>query len=133
MKVYDPNKGQKDFTKERRQFPRVNEATTIFYNIKSGRAVLQYGRENYNAIAVDISEGGVGLITAYDLQEHTTIFMRFILFGETSKSIETDGEVKYIVFNIKEKAYRIGVQFIGLAKESKEFIRALVKQKLLFT
>ncbi len=132
MKVYDPDKTQKDFGKERRQFPRVSETATIFYSIKSGITVLEYGGENYNAIAIDISEGGVGLITAYDLQEHTVIFMRFMLFGKTPKSIEANGEVKYILFNIKQKAYRIGIQFTGLEKENKEFIRALVKQKVLF-
>lgn len=132
MKVYDPDKNQKGFGKERRQFPRVTETATIFYSIKSGSTVFEYGGENYNAIAIDISEGGVGLITAHNLDEHTIIFMRFILFGAMPKSIEADGEVKYILFNVKEKAYRIGIQFTGLAKESKEFIRALVKQKVLF-
>ncbi len=137
VQEYDENKAKKDFGRDRRRFRRTKDAATIFYHIKSPANVfMQYGGAEFNAIATDISQDGIGLLSSHELPLHTVLAIRFVLldtqstdYNERMKSIEVEGEVKYIVFAVKEKSFRVGAQFMNLTKEHKDFISLFVKMR----
>ncbi len=89
---------------------------------------LNFGEKERDAIANDLSEGGVSLLTDYPLPTGTQINLRFRLLNEKetseekrSRKFRVRGAARYCVLT-KEKSYRVGVRFINLSHEDQAFI-----------
>jgi c-di-GMP-binding flagellar brake protein YcgR len=86
---------------------RVNQPTTV-------RMII--GDKEVEATTLDISEGGMALLTDFNIPVGTSLFIKFILFkvGSDGKvnfygPVVTGGEVRSNM--LSEKKYRLGISF----------------------
>lgn len=138
MESRDNDKKINSAERERRQFQRTHEAAIIYYRIKSPVSVfLQYGGNEFNAVATDISQDGIGFFTGHEIPTGTVLGIRFSLLDmkasssqDRIKSVEVTGEVRYIVFVPKEKSFRLGIHFVRLTDQDKAFITLFVQSRV---
>ena len=122
---------------ERRKFKRVEASFTVFYTVNSPIDVrMSFGDREVDALALDISEGGMAILTDFDIPALAIIAIRFTMLDykavsaeNRTRSIVVQGEVRYNIFMAKEKAYRLGIKFIGLSADDRNFIANFVKAK----
>jgi c-di-GMP-binding flagellar brake protein YcgR len=120
---------------ERRRFKRVEANFIVFYKVKSPLTVhMRFGDIEINALMLDISEGGMALLTDYDVPALSIVTVRFIMLDDNvhnvesrTRSIEVKGEVRYNFLIEEKRTYRLGIQFIGLSDEDRNFIANFVK------
>jgi c-di-GMP-binding flagellar brake protein YcgR len=120
---------------ERRRFKRAEVNFIVFYKVKSPLTIhMRFGDTEINALALDVSEGGMAVLTDYDLPALSIVTVRFIMLDDNApnvesrtRSIEVKGEVRYNFFIEEEREYRLGIQFIGLSDEDRNFIANFVK------
>ena len=119
---------------EKRKFKRVKVSFTVVYEVNSPLSVrMKVNNKEVNAIALDLSEGGIAVLTSYDIPKLTSVKVKFIIFNENainnerrSRSIEVKGDVRYSILT-KEKAFRIGICFVDISSEDRIFIADFVK------
>ena len=123
---------------ERRKAERVRVNITVAYQIEKPISIkMLIGEEEVEATIVDISEGGLAILTKHDLPMETLLVVEFMLIRsekETSfkyyESVKIKGEVKSSIVLAEDK-YRLGVAFKGLGEESKFKIAAFVKKGII--
>jgi hypothetical protein len=78
----------------------------------------------------------MAVLTGYAVPTSAVITVRFIMFDDLalsaedrSRSITVQGEVRYNVFLKQEKSYRLGIQFMGLSADDRNFIANFIKTK----
>jgi c-di-GMP-binding flagellar brake protein YcgR len=121
---------------ERRKFARIPVNFIVFYKINSPITVrMMVGDIVVNAIALDISEGGMAIFTDYDIPLATIVTVRFIMVDDTavrlderSKSIEIRGEVRYNI-PTEKRSFRLGIRFMETSADDHIFIAQFVEAK----
>lgn len=119
---------------ERRQFRRVAVSFLVIYKVNTPLIVrMEIGDKLIDAVALDLSVGGIAVLTNYDLPQTASVSVRFTILNETAlrsqdryRSIQVEGDVRYSVLT-KDKAFRVGVRFFGLSQEEKSFIADFVR------
>ena len=120
---------------EKRQFKRVNISFTVMYKINSPLTVsMMVEGERKAAMALDISEGGMGVLINYDIPKSTIVTLKFAIVDlaastveDQCRSLELEGAVRYSLY-VKEKyAYRVGIRFINISNNERKFIGKFVK------
>jgi c-di-GMP-binding flagellar brake protein YcgR len=128
----------KDYSgQERRGFKRVEVNFTVLYKVNSPLEVrMRIGDTEINALALDISEGGMAILIDYDVPASSIATVKFIMLNENTistesrtKSIVVQGEVRYNFWMEKEREYRLGIKFTGLSDDDRNFIANFVKAK----
>jgi len=123
--------------KERRKFKRVDANFIAFYRVKFPLAVrMRFGNTDIDASTLNISEGGMAVLTDFDIPALSVVTVRFIMVDENAansesrtRSIEVKGEVRYDLWMEQERVHRLGIQFIGLSEDDCNFIANFVKAK----
>ncbi len=122
---------------EKRQHRRVRDTFLVRYNIKAPFAVkLQIGDKELNGVAADISEGGLGLFTAFDVPASTEVNLQFTINLDGSgresehRVFELTAEVRY-AFAIKGASFRVGARFIDISPEERAFIGRYIESNRL--
>jgi c-di-GMP-binding flagellar brake protein YcgR len=123
---------------ERRKFKRIGASFVVFYKVDSPLTVrLMVGEREIDAMALDLSEGGLAVLTNYNVPVSSIVSVKFILLDDyairaemRSRSMEIQGEVRYC-FLMKEKAFRIGLRFIDISPEDRNFISGFIKKRAL--
>ncbi len=119
---------------EKRKFKRVPASFIVFYRVNFPLDIRMIVRNReVQALAVDVSEGGLGAYTDFDIPGASIITENFILTNEgifnsieRSRLISVQGEVRYNFFVEQKKSYRFGMQFRGLSAEDKRFVVGFV-------
>lgn len=95
------------------------------------KARLDFGEDECDAIAEDLSEGGLSFSASHPITEGATVALKFRalkkndLGGETSsKKFELRGDVRYCQHQKENYSYRIGLRFNKLSEAEKKFIRS---------
>jgi c-di-GMP-binding flagellar brake protein YcgR len=126
----------KDYSgQERRRFKRVEVNFTVLYRVNFPLEVrMRIGDREINALALDISEGGMAVLISEDIPLSSIATVKFIMLNENTistenrtKSIVVQGEVRYHFWMEKEKEYRLGIKFTGLSEDDRNFITNFVK------
>jgi c-di-GMP-binding flagellar brake protein YcgR len=115
---------------EKRKFTRVAVNFLVFYRVNFPLEVrLKIGNRAVEALAADISEGGMAVYTDYDIPPGTIVTVEFIMMNDyaisaqdRSRSIIVGGQVRYNVFFEEKKIFRFGIQFIDLTADGRIFI-----------
>jgi uncharacterized protein YndB with AHSA1/START domain len=124
-----------DFSgKDRRQHPRAEEAFAVYYNLKLALPVnMIMGQQEYPAIAVDISEGGIGLDMDRPLPAQTLVMLRFELINNYATHEEhrclrfkLEAEVRHSE-PTERKRFRVGVQFLKITPQERQFIAVFIR------
>lgn len=114
---------------DKRAYKRVSKNFVITYKIicstsKSKKITSQ--KEERIADCLNLSAGGIGLITDENLSPEQIIEIEFILEGK-ERPITTCAEVKWSKRDNKINKYRAGIEFLALKEEDKNLIKKLIK------
>lgn len=119
---------------DRRKFKRTLVNFIVFYNVNSPLEIrIKIGERECEALTSDISEGGMGVYTNYEIPPVTIVTVKFIMINDNgvsakdrSRSILVQGEVRYNILIKEKKLFRFGIQFIDLSPDDRSFISNFV-------
>jgi c-di-GMP-binding flagellar brake protein YcgR len=120
---------------DRRNHKRAQVSFNVFYRIDSPLEIrIRIGDKEFAAVAIDIGEGGMALLTNHDIPAPGRVSMNFTMYNdkaatpdERRKSAAVVGEIRYCSAQPKEKAYRIGIRYLDLSREDRSFIAKFVQ------
>ena len=127
---------EKGFTgSERRRFERVEVNFLVLYRVNSPIYVrMKVGDIDVDAVALNLSENGIAILTNYDIPASTIVTIRFTVINDMAvtrekrtKSLVVQGEVRNNNFSREAKSHRIGICFKDLSEEGRTFISDFVK------
>jgi c-di-GMP-binding flagellar brake protein YcgR len=119
---------------ERRRTKRTHLKLIVRYQVHAPVTVrFTSGHQDINAIAVDIAEQGMAILTNYDIPLGTEVKLQFILVNEPPcdikgpalKEIMLLGIVRYSQ-HTPEKAFRAGIEFQQVSPENQQFLSYFV-------
>jgi c-di-GMP-binding flagellar brake protein YcgR len=112
---------------EKRTYKRMSKNFAITYQIMSSTSeITEYSEEGKIADCLNLSTGGVGLITDENLSVGQIIEIKFVLEGK-GRSITTCAEVRWAKHDDKINKYREGIEFLALKEEDKNLIKKIIK------
>jgi len=114
---------------EKRRQKRIDVSFIVMYRVNAPVKIrLLVGDKEVCAIALDLSEGGMAVLTNYEVPALALVTVKFIVLNERAtsvkertRSLEVSGEVRYCVMT-KEKVYRLGILFTDLSQDDRQFI-----------
>ena len=122
---------------DRRRFQRLSVNLSVFYRVRSPLHVrIMVDDQEIEAITVDLCEGGMALLTDYNIPAQTILMMKFILFKldrGVLVSFNDPVEVKAEVCSnipVQEERYRLGISFMQAEKENRSKISRYVESSL---
>ncbi|MCM8787323.1 MAG: PilZ domain-containing protein [Candidatus Omnitrophica bacterium] len=123
-----------DKIQERRKFKRVKVNFIVIYSIHQPVKLRMFinNKEIY-AIMIDLSEGGMAVLTSYQIPENTLLHIKFTLIDSTAtfesriSKIELMGEVRYCTLR-EDKSYRLGIRFTQIKEEDRVIISNFCKK-----
>ncbi|MFA5099713.1 MAG: PilZ domain-containing protein [Candidatus Omnitrophota bacterium] len=108
---------------ERRVFRRLRVNLAIVFRVdKTSKMRMQIEDKDIRATMIDLSEGGVSILTNYDISEGSVLSMKFTLFKVDSDDVsfygpmDIVGEVKYHHV-LANNEYRLGIVFKKVATD----------------
>jgi c-di-GMP-binding flagellar brake protein YcgR len=112
---------------EKRVHKRILKIFVITYQIMSSTSgITEYTEETKIADCLNLSAGGIGLITNENLSAGQLIEIKFVLEG-TEKTIITCAEIRWAKLDNKINKCRAGIEFLALKEEDKNLIKKLIK------
>lgn len=121
---------------EKRRFRRARVSMTVVYRANQPlSARMLTADKEVQATIVDLSEGGMAILTNYAVQTDTVLLMRFTLFRVEKEDVSfygpvsITGEVRYNTM-IDNDLYRVGISFTEISQEDKRQISDFVKTAL---
>lgn len=116
--------------KERRKFKRLKlkfTITVIFRKDEPLGVRIRNGKKEYEATMLDISEGGMSILTDINIPPSTILWIRFTLaHGDKERidffgTMEIKGEVRYSSL-AKPGFYRLGICFLDISENERNQI-----------
>ena len=123
---------------DRRKHKRAEDVFIVTYRLRSPFEVaVVAGTREYAAVAMDISEGGIGIDVAQEIPAGTQVLLKFNIVNELSASeqhrqraFSLGGESRYCRL-MKKESYRAGILFKDASAEDRAFISAYVLDQAL--
>jgi c-di-GMP-binding flagellar brake protein YcgR len=120
--------------RDRRRFQRLDLNITVFYRVHEPLVVrLLIGDREVEATILNISEGGIALLTEYDIAVDTILFIKFNLSTMAEDGsislygpLQITGEVCSNVF--LDNRHRLGIRFTEIQDKDKACIADFVKK-----
>jgi c-di-GMP-binding flagellar brake protein YcgR len=110
---------------ERRLFKRLRVNLAIVFRVdKTSKMRMQIENKDIRATMIDLSEGGVSILTNYDISEGSVLSMKFTLFKVESDDVsfygpmDIVGEVRYHHV-LSNNEYRLGIVFKKVEKDDR--------------
>lgn len=117
---------------ERRRFRRARVSLTVVYRVNEPlSARMLTSDKEVKATIVDLSEGGMAVITNYPITAGTVLLIRFTLFKVDKDDVsfygpvEITGEVRYNILLDKDQ-YRLGIAFVKIEEQDRREIASFV-------
>ncbi len=115
--------------KDRRQHPRSEGEFAVIFNLTLPIPVnVDAGGEEYPAVALDVSEGGIGLDVDKPIEMGAHVKLRFELINAVTtleeyrmRFFKLEGQVRYCG-ELKRQHYHVGIQFSKIDPEERAFI-----------
>lgn len=122
---------------DRRRFQRLDLNIIVIYRVDEPASVrVQIGEKDVEATMLNLSEGGIGLITKYNIPVWTFLFIKFTLSRMDKNGLvrffgpmAIKGEVRSNVL-LERDEYRLGISFTQMDREDKITIADFVKSAL---
>ena len=107
----------------RRVFKRVPTSFLLTFNLNA-RPV--------DAVAQDISEGGLCVFSPHELPEGSRLNLKFKIFNDAEpvesqqvRQLEVQGKVRYSI--LEDADYRMGIEFLNVPEADRRFIANFVE------
>lgn len=121
---------------ERRKFKRVKVNFTAIFRIDKPIYVrMMAGNREVDGILLDLSEGGLCIMTTFDIPASTILLIKFVLIDANSfaeeriAKMDVVGEVRYnIAFG--EREHRLGVCFTQISDKDRKTISDFVETRM---
>ncbi|MBN1913415.1 MAG: PilZ domain-containing protein [Candidatus Omnitrophica bacterium] len=118
---------------EKRKYKRVTASFPVAYVIDQFLSKELKLNERVDAVAIDLSQGGMAILTTRYIPAGSVVEMKFVMpqgsydeEARMTKPIKIIGEVVYS-FLLEKKGYRLGIRFLGLKPEEESLIVSFVK------
>ncbi len=123
---------------ENRKYKRALASFCVLYTIKDPFLVrISIGNSECSAVAQDIGEGGMALLTNYELPFNSLLTLKFTILNgnvfrkdERTHTFELDAHVRYCLQEQK-MAYRLGVCFASISDSDRDYIANYVRSNAL--
>jgi c-di-GMP-binding flagellar brake protein YcgR len=109
--------------RERRIFKRLRVNLAIVFRVdKTSKMRMQIEHKDIRATMIDLSEGGVSILTNHDIPEGSILSMKFTLFKVDSEDVsfygpmDIVGEIRYH-HTLANNEYRLGIVFKKIEKD----------------
>ena len=120
--------------KDRRQHKRAEDTFIVTYKLTIPLPVIMStDSDEYPAVAMDVSEGGIGLDVDRPLTPETAVHLRFELANDVAatenyrrRSFKLDGQIRHCTLRDRQ-LYRVGVLFLKSTPEERDFISTYIK------
>lgn len=113
---------------ERRRHKRLEVNFTIIYRVDRPLEVrMMVGDKGVEALMLDLSEGGMCILTDYNIPIWTVLDIKFSLINlyvssnERAKPMQITGEVRYNILT-PDRIYRLGICFTDIDEKDKTAI-----------
>ena len=114
---------------EKRRHKRIEAAFGLVYSIHEPlQTRMKLGMEDKDAIACDLSEGGLAISTSWPVPVGAVLNIRFRLVNsralteqQRSRSFKLRAEVRYMIA-MPDRSYRIGLRFWNASEDDRRFI-----------
>ena len=125
--------GQEPQGRDRRVYKRIPASFSLMFSVKAPFEVrILFGGKNIDAIAQDISEGGVGMLTNGVIPIGARVSVTFKIFDKSEsvseghyKVFELFGDVRYS--RAQDTDCRLGVQFVDVSEDERKFLANYVQ------
>ncbi len=122
---------------EKRKAQRLKISITIVYHInKPSHVRVLVGEDEVEATTSDLSEGGMSILTSYDIPVLSILTIEFMIYQVNEldkfrfyKSIKVTGEVRSNVPS-ENNFYRVGIIFKTIEAEDKLELANFVKRRI---
>lgn len=122
---------------ERRKYPRIDLNLNIYYRIRNPRSiVILLGDEEVEAASLNLSEGGIALVTECNIPVGTLISMKLALANDTRYRrfspygpMEMSGQVRSNTL-LPQAKNRLGVYFMEMETRDRHTLRNFVSGAL---
>ena len=116
----------------RRKDKRIGVSFLVTYRVLDPiQERLDFGEAERDAVAEDLSVGGLSLSTSHPVAEGVILAIKFRAISKSDKDGETSsqkfeirGEARYSRHEKENFSYRIGLRFIKLSNEEIKFIKS---------
>jgi c-di-GMP-binding flagellar brake protein YcgR len=120
---------------EQRKFKRIKINLSVIFRLARPAAIrLLVGNKEVRATMLDLSEGGLSVLTNYDIPKSTALFIKFTLFKVENDDVsfygpmEIIGEVRYNM-PLGGNEYRLGIYYKKIKNQDKVEIVNFLKIK----
>ncbi len=122
--------------RDKRRFKRIPDSFFILYRVKFPFTVhIRIGAKECNAVATDISEEGIGLLTNYDIPANSLLHLQFNILNNSATlkeeefhAFDLEGEVRYVLTG--SEGFRLGIHFMKIENPDRDFIARYIETKL---
>ena len=125
----------KNFSREHRKFKRIRINLSVVYRVSKPFGIrMVVGNKEIRATMLDLSEGGISILTNCDIPMASQLFIKFTLFRVENDDVsfygpmQITGEVRYNM-PLGGHEYRLGICFTKLGNQDKAEIADFVKLK----
>jgi c-di-GMP-binding flagellar brake protein YcgR len=126
---------EKVFGKENREFKRIKINLSVFFRVARPAAIsLLISNKEVRGTMLDLSEGGISILTNYDIPKATALMIKFTLFKVDCSDVcfygpmEIEGRVTYCL-KLARNEYRVGICFKKIRKQDKADISNFIQMK----
>jgi len=121
---------------EKRKFKRIKVNFTAIFRIDKPIYVrMMVGNREVDGALLDLSEGGLCILTPFDIPPATVLLIKFVLIdaqGPKEKEIakmDVVGDVRYNILFAK-KEHRLGVSFTQISDKDRKTIAEFVESRM---
>ena len=126
---------EKVYGKENRRFKRIKANISVFFRIARPAAIsLLISRKEVRGTVLDLSQGGISIITNYDIPKSTLLLIKFTLFKVDCSDVcfygpmEIEGKVTYSL-KLARNEYRVGICFKKIRRQDKADISNFIQMQ----
>jgi len=118
---------RRPYIPDHRRFQRIDYNLTVWCKIEDeGFLQRHFYEKEFEATTLNLSLGGMGLLSEHDIPRHTNICLTFLLFRENNpgelhwrKPLQIKGKVCYS-FSTEDSRYRLGICFTEVPTEYRQ-------------
>ena len=117
----------------KRATKRIEDSFLVQYSVRAPIAVhVRVGNKPLDAVATDISEGGMGILTNLEIPANTCLGLHFNISNDAAivqddefRTFDVEGDVRYAL--VEGNGFRLGMCFRQIEESDRSFIEHYIQ------